>query len=100
MPRGVRFFDNFLFFHGIASGGAILLPQALCYYRLHGWNLYASDVRNEDRLRRKYNLELGLVKHLPGRLASIGVSTEIISAVLDSDRIDSDRLRLSLDGGK
>jgi len=100
IPTELPFFDNFLFFQAIATAGAILLPQALCYYRLHGGNLYASDVRNEDRLRRKYNLELGLVKHLPGRLASIGVSTEIISAVLESDRIDSDRLRLSLDGGK
>jgi glycosyltransferase involved in cell wall biosynthesis len=100
VPSDFPFFDNFLFFQAIATSGAILLPQALCYYRLHLGNLYASDVRNEDRLRRKYNLELGLVKHLPRRLACLGVSDEIISAVLESDQLDSDRLRLSLDGGK
>jgi len=100
IPTELPFFDNFLFFQAIAISGAILLPQALCYYRLHLGNLYASDARNEDRLRRKYNLELGLVKHLPRRLASFGVSDEIVSAVLESDQIDSDRLRLLLDGGK
>jgi glycosyltransferase involved in cell wall biosynthesis len=100
IPTELPFFDNFLFFQAIAISGAMLLPQALCYYRLHLGNLYASDVRNEDRLRRKYNLELGLVKHLPTKLACLGVSDEIISAVLESDQMDSDRLRLSLDGGK
>jgi glycosyltransferase involved in cell wall biosynthesis len=100
IPTELPFFDNFLFFQAIATAGAILLPQALCFYRLHLGNLYATDVRNEDRLRRKYNLELGLVKHLPRRLACLGVSDEIISAVLESDQLDSDRLRLSLDGGK
>jgi glycosyltransferase involved in cell wall biosynthesis len=99
IPTELPFFDNFLFFQAIATSGAILLPQALCYYRLHLGNLYASDVRNEDRLRRKYNLELGLVKHLPRRLAGLGVSDEVILAVLESDQMDLGRLRLSLDGG-
>ena len=100
VPPDLPFFDNFIFFQAIATSGALLLPQALCYYRLHPGNLYASEVRNEDRLRRKHNLEIGLVKHLPRRLASLGIPNEIISVVLESDQMDSDRLRLSLDGGK
>jgi glycosyltransferase involved in cell wall biosynthesis len=99
VPSDLPFFDNFLFFQAIATSGAILLPQALCYYRLHSGNLYASNARNEDRLRRKYTLETGLVMYLPKRLACLGVSEEIISAILESDRMDSDRLRLLLDGG-
>jgi glycosyltransferase involved in cell wall biosynthesis len=100
VPSGFPFFDNFLFFQAIAISGAMLLPQALCYYRLHSANLYASDDRNEERLRRKYTFEAGVVKHLPARLASLGVSDEIVSAVLEYDRMDSERLRLLLDGGK
>ena len=100
VPSDLPFFDNFLFFQAIATSGAMLLPQPLCYYRLHSGNLYASDTRNKDRLRRKYQLEVGLVKHLPTNLSSLGVSDEIISAVLESDQMDSDRLRLLLDGGK
>ena len=100
VPLDLPFFDNFVFFEAIAVSGAILLPQALCYYRIHSGNLYASDTRNEERLRRKYDLETGLVKHLPGRLASLGVADEVIAVIIESDQMDSERLRLSLDGGR
>ena len=99
VPPELPFFDNFLFFLAIAASGAVLLPDPLCYYRLHAANLYASEVHNDARLRRKYTLEHGLAEKLPQRLAEFGMSPEVTAAVVESDRLDSERLRLTLDGG-
>ena len=99
VPPELPFFDNFLFFLAIAASGAVLLSDPLCYYRLHSANLYASEVHNDARVRRKYTLEHGLAEKLPRRLAEFGMSPEVTAAVVESDRLDSERLRLMLDGG-
>ena len=100
VPLKMPFFDNFLFTQAIALSGAVLLAQPLCYYRLHARNLYASAKIDQDNLRRRYVLQASLVENLPARLASLGVSDEIISAALECDRLDAARLRLLVDGGK
>ncbi len=99
VPGELPFFDNFIFTQGIAISGAILLPQPLCYYRIHSGNLYASESTDEARLQRRYSLQRGLVDKLPDRLAQVGISTEIVSAALECDRLDTERLRLILEGG-
>jgi glycosyltransferase involved in cell wall biosynthesis len=99
VPLELPFFDNFLFFLAIAASGAVLLPDPLCYYRLHSANLYASELRDESRLRRKCTLERGLAEKLPQRLAEFGMSPDVIATVVESDRLDAERLRLILEGG-
>jgi glycosyltransferase involved in cell wall biosynthesis len=99
VPPELPFFDNFVFFLAIAASGAVLLSDPLCYYRLHPSNLYASEVHDDARLRRKYTLEHWLAEKLPQRLAEFGTSPEVAAAVVESDRLDSERLRLMLDGG-
>jgi glycosyltransferase involved in cell wall biosynthesis len=100
VPAELPFFDNFIFTQGIAISGAILLPQPLCYYRIHSGNLYASGSADETRLRRRYVLQRGLVESLPDRLIGLGVPREIVSTALACDRVDTERLRLILEGGK
>lgn len=99
VPSELPFFDNFIFTQAIAISGAVLLPDPLCYYRLHSANLYASEAPDVARLRRKCLLERGLVRHLSERLSRLGVPRELISATLESDEVDAERLRLLLDGG-
>jgi glycosyltransferase involved in cell wall biosynthesis len=99
VPPELPFFDNFIFFLAIAASGAVLLSDPLCYYRLHSANLYASDQHDDARLRRKYTLEHELAEKLPLRLAEFGTSTEVTAAVVETDRLNSERLRLMLDGG-
>jgi len=99
VPPELPFFDNFLFFLAIAASGAVLLSDPLCYYRLHSANLYASELHDDARLRRRYTLEHELAEKLPQRLADFGTSPEVSAAVVESDRLDSERLRLMLDGG-
>ena len=100
VPSELPFFDTYIFTQAIGMSGALLLRQPLCYYRLHSGNLYASQSTDRERQRTRYRLLRGLLKHLPLRLGSLGVPAERINALLDFDRVDADRLRFVLEGGK
>jgi hypothetical protein len=95
--RKLRIFA--IFSQAIALSGAALLPDLLCYYRLHSKNLYASESFDEQRFRRRVELLESLSEYLSARLKTLGVSNDAISAFLESDRIAAKRLRLVLDGG-
>lgn len=99
VPSDLPFFDNFIFTQAIAISGAEILPQPLCHYRIHSGSLYSGADADQKRLRMRYRLLCELLKHLPPRLARIGVSEETITALLESDFVDRDRLKLILDGG-
>jgi glycosyltransferase involved in cell wall biosynthesis len=77
-----------------ALGGAVILDQPLCYYRLHANNLFALKAGDVARLRKKYEIYAFLLDLFPVRLAALGVPEEIISAVLAGDRFDLERFRL------
>jgi glycosyltransferase involved in cell wall biosynthesis len=104
VPADLPFFDNFIFSQAVAISGAVLLPDPLCYYRLHSRNLYASSsasrANSDGLLRTKYRLVSALLQHLPPRLSRLGISDEIIGAFLDFDRLELRQLRLILEGGK
>jgi glycosyltransferase involved in cell wall biosynthesis len=100
VPGELPFFDNFVFSQAIAISGAVLLKQPLCYYRLHANNLWESTSPDQRVLWTKHRLLSGLLKHLPSRLASLGMPQGTINAYLDGARPEADRLRLKLEGGK
>jgi glycosyltransferase involved in cell wall biosynthesis len=85
----------------LALGGAIVLEQPLCYYRRHLENLFASDSRDKNELRRRCEILAFLIKFLPPRLSELGVGKEIIAALLETDRLELNRLQLYLgEGGR
>ncbi len=100
VPPELPFFDNFLFSQALGISEAILLSQPLCYYRVHANNLWESRAPDERILWIKHRLLSGLLKHLPSRLAALGVPLETIDAYLEGTRPEADRLRLKLEGGK
>lgn len=83
----------------LALGGAVLLDQPLCYYRLHAANLFASAPADAAQERKKFETLRFLLDFLPRRLAELGVSREAIAALLQSDRLEAGRLKLIFDGG-
>lgn len=99
IPPELPFFDNFVFSQAVAIGGAVLLREPLCYYRVHSGSLYASQVATEKRLRTRYTLLKALLDNLPERLRSFAISDAAISAFLDFDRSEMQRLKLMLQGG-
>lgn len=85
----------------LALGGAIVLEQPLCYYRRHSENLFANDSADKEKLRRKCEILAFLLDFLPQRLSKLGVKEEIIAALLESDRIELNRVQLYLgEGGR
>lgn len=82
-----------------ALGGAVLLNQPLCYYRLHAENLFAQGSVDAVKERKKFDTLQFLLDFLPCRLAELGVSPEAIAALLQSDRLEADRLKLIFEGG-
>lgn len=99
VPTELPFFDNFIFTQAVAIGGADILPEHLCYYRIHSGSMYSGDVTSRKRLRTRYHLLCGLLDYLPRRLLRLGVPENTILALFESDFVDRDRLKLILRGG-
>lgn len=92
--------DEFLIAHVVALAGARVLPQPLASYRLHAGNLYQFAEWIPARVQRKLDSLTCIVKELPARLASAGVASDVIGAVVSPVRLDVDRMRLSLHNGR
>jgi len=92
--------DEFMNTSAVAAAGAIVLDQPLTYYRLHPGNLFYFRGADSTKLRRKYAAMACLVRELPQRLSALGVSPDIVEAVVEPVWAEAERLGLTLDGGK
>ncbi len=82
----------------LALGGAVVLNDPLCYYRLHGQNLFASTAQDRSGLGKGLEIHRFLLDFLPEQLSRFGVSEEAIFALLESDRLALERLRIQFEG--
>jgi glycosyltransferase involved in cell wall biosynthesis len=90
--------DTPIFTLALALGGAVVLDEPLCYYRLHGDNLFASAAQDRNRWGKVLEIYGFLSEFLPERLAEFGVPEEVIAALLTSDRIELERCRIRFEG--
>lgn len=91
--------DEYMSAVAVAAEGAVLLDEPLTFYRLHDENLFQFRQDDAVRLRRKTNALNYLANELPSRLASLGVSPEAISIVVNPIHVSVSRAKLILDGG-
>ena len=91
--------DEFLAAVAVALGGAVVLDQPLTCYRLHSGNLYQFGAHDPARMRRKYHSLACLVRDLPARLAAAATPPNVVEAVMAVVRVETERLRLTLEGG-
>jgi glycosyltransferase involved in cell wall biosynthesis len=91
--------DEYLFTLGSAIAEVAVLDKPLCYYRLHGNNLYQFGDYDPARLRRKHSVVAELAKALPQKLTALGVSDANISKVVENTTRDARRLGLAIHGG-
>jgi hypothetical protein len=91
--------DEYLFTLGGAVAEVAVLDEPLCYYRLHGQNLYQFGDYDPVRLKRKHLALAALVDTLPTRLRALGLSEESADKVVENTALDARRLGLVTDGG-
>jgi glycosyltransferase involved in cell wall biosynthesis len=91
--------DEFMSTMAVAHGGAILLADALTFYRLHGDNLFQFHSSDPVRIRRKLTVLDSLASDLLVQLEQAGVAPSAVAIIVDPIRVASSRMRLSLDGG-
>ena len=91
--------DEFMSAVAVAAGGALLLTEPLTFYRLHEQNLFQFRGNDAARLRRKTEALDSLAGELAVGLASLGISPEAISIIVEPICVQVARANLLLDGG-
>jgi len=100
VPEGIVIeADEYLATLAVAISGALVIDQPLTNYRFHHGNLYQYGTYNLKKARRKSDALGCLIRDLPDRLESFGISPQIIDALLENRRIEAERMRLSVYGG-
>jgi hypothetical protein len=91
--------DEYLATLSVAISGGLVIDQPLTNYRYHAGNLYQYGKFNLEKARRKYGVLHALMLELPVRLQALGVSPEIVAAMLGPRKVEAERLRLTVEGG-
>ena len=91
--------DEWLFTLAPWLADVMVLDQALFYYRLHGGNMYMLSGATEKGLRRMHNSLACLVQYFPPKMRALGIPPEIEALLLANLHLQTDRLRLQLEGG-
>jgi len=92
--------DEYIFTLAPAIAPAVVLNEPLFYYRLHENNQFMIQSDDPVRLRRKQSSLAALVRALPGALAKLRVSPEVIETVLEPTWVEAQRMKLTIEGGK
>jgi glycosyltransferase involved in cell wall biosynthesis len=98
LPDDLIFFDGPVHLFALALGSALILNQPLAFYRIHGQNLYESQNPDLKILRRKCQIIDAQTRFLPPLLTGAGVPTRTISALLQPQQLDRERMRIDLEG--
>jgi hypothetical protein len=91
--------DEYLFTIAAAVSDAVILPEALCHYRLHSGNLYLAAGSNKNALKRKQTVHEALAAALRRELVARGVPPDTVECVTEIVQLQGDQMRLMLEGG-
>ena len=91
--------DEWMFTLVPCLADVIVLSQALFYYRLHGNNMFLLSAPDERNLRRLYGSLACLVQNFPPKMRALGIPHDIEKPLLAHLRLQTEQLRLQLDGG-
>lgn len=91
--------DEYLFTVGAMLADTLILDEPLCYYRIHGENLFFSSEKTSQGMRRKQKVLAALVTSLSQELAKRGMNKDVMRCILEIVEAEEAQLRLMLDGG-
>lgn len=78
----------------VALGGAVILKQPLCCYRIHSGNLCAPGREDADKLRRNFRITEVFLAYIKERLAEFRIPAQCGEAFFESIRIELERSKL------
>jgi glycosyltransferase involved in cell wall biosynthesis len=91
--------DEYLFTLAAVASEALILPEALTFYRLHGENMYQTDNFDALGFRRKQAVLASLASTLRRKLLADGLSEDVTHILTTVIQVEADQLRLMVDGG-
>lgn len=91
--------DEYLFTLAPVLADAIILPDLLTGYRVHGTNLFLASGGSRSGERRKQRILTALARELREVLLRWGVPAEVSEPVVEIVELEAAQLRLSFDGG-
>lgn len=91
--------DEFLSTVTTALGVSLVLKDPLTNYRLHTGNLFQFSGFDPLKGRIKHDALATIVRELPPRLSAAGISPDVTKILTEADRLDAERIRLSLGEG-
>ena len=91
--------DEYLFTLAAAASTALVLPEALTFYRIHNGNLFQVFSFNENSIRRKQAVLACLGQQLALRLNELSVAAATAKILTEVIVTEADQLRLMIDGG-
>lgn len=91
--------DEYLATLAVAISGGLILDRPLTNYRHHEGNLYQYSKSDLEKARRKCSALLCLFHELRKRLQALGVSPEVVDAIVRPRHVEAQRLRLAVNGG-
>ncbi len=89
--------DAYIFYLATAMAQALVLEQPLCYYRVHGENLYRTN--DLGRLRASFEMRTRFLNSVMPQLAKLGMKNDVLAAMAEPWQLESERFYLSRQGG-
>ena len=91
--------DEYLFTLAAALSWAVILPEALTFYRLHEENSFQLASNDSARVRKKYEALEALADSLSEQLQVRETAPVVREAITEALQAEVGQLRLALDGG-
>jgi glycosyltransferase involved in cell wall biosynthesis len=91
--------DEYIFTMAAVFSPAIILPDALTYYRHHSSNLFIISANDPAKFRAKLQVLQDLYKSLSEKLQQVDLDPQARKAILEALEIEATHMRLTVDGG-
>jgi glycosyltransferase involved in cell wall biosynthesis len=91
--------DEYIFTLAAALSVVSILGEPLTFYRIHAGNLFQlSGFKKESMLRKQKSIEI-LAHAISERLSLLGLSKNVVKAVVEAVQLEADLVRLQVKGG-
>lgn len=99
IPEFLKFTADSPIAMAAVAGGALVLREQLCYYRIHSQNLYEIDPSDAARVRRRNEMYENMFPVIERQLTRLKVPPEAVVGLLYREWVRQSRVNLRAYGG-